>query len=55
MDLIGLATGAVEEDGQEADGDVEKLARYFMSVDLFSVSVAHVHTIPWTLTKDLHS
>jgi len=34
VDLGELAAGAVEEDGEEADGDMEDLARNLMAVNL---------------------
>jgi hypothetical protein len=41
--LRRLRAGAVEEDGEEADGDVQDLARNLMPVDLF-MSVVNSHT-----------
>jgi hypothetical protein len=37
MYLGGLRAGAVKEYREEADGDVEDLARYLMFVDLLSL------------------
>lgn len=39
MYLESLRAGAVEEYGQEADGDVEDLARNFMAMDLWILAL----------------
>jgi hypothetical protein len=40
VDVVGLAAGAVEEEGDEADGDVEDFAGDLVPVDLRSISSA---------------
>ena len=54
MDLRHLAASTVQERGQEADGDMEDLARDFMAVDLAALVLGGGEQ--WDqLTKDRHS